>query len=179
MSRISQDLASQIAYKLTSKSRAAAEVLRKEYRDLVLQFYLEETPNAIKKTFELFPEWFSTRRTVALTGHGFRYEKVNVDIPVICNAGSGDAHLTLTDDIANKITKAKMKWEKADAECNDLKKEVETAMINLRTFQRIRENIPEAARFLPPPMSNALVVNVDSLNKKLSQQPNMAEKLNQ
>lgn len=170
MSRISQDLANQIAFKLTAKSRAAADLLKKEYQALVHQLYLDQIPAEVKKALAKHPEWFYTRQTVGFSGHGFRYEKVNVPIPVVCNSGS-DANLTLTDEISSKLTNAKRKWEKADSGCNDLKKETEQALINLRTFKNIRENIPEAAPFLPPPMSNSLVVNVDDLNRKLSQQP--------
>lgn len=96
---------------------------------------------------------------------------MTVESPVICNSGNTDATLTLTDAIATKLTKAKRKWEKAYADCQELKKETEQALINLRTFKNIRENIPEAGPFLPPPMSNSLVVNVESLNKKLAHQP--------
>lgn len=176
MSRISQDLASQIAFKLTAKSRAAADLLKKEYQSLVYELYLEETPAEIKKMFTKYPEWFYTRQVVSFFGHGFRFESVTVEKPVIVNTSNRDANLTLTDAIANKLTKFKRKYEKADADCKELKRETEQALINLRTFQRIRENIPEAAPFLPPPMSNALVVNVDALNKKLAGQPKAIEK---
>jgi hypothetical protein len=168
--RISQDLAQQIAFKLTQGSRDNADLFRKEYQELVTQFYEQQTPVEVKKTFDTHPEWFSTRQRVDFSGQGFRYEQVTTTRSVICNQGQ-IATLPLTAKIADRLTKAKNKYEKADKECKALKDETETALINLRTFTRIRENIPAAIPFLPPPMSNALVVNVDSLNKKLNHQP--------
>lgn len=168
--RISQDLAQQIAYKLTQGSRDNADSFRVEYRELATAFYEQQTPKEVIAMKDLHPDYFQTRQRVDFAGHGFRYEQVTSTRSVICNAGQ-TANLALTPKIADKLTKAKAKWEKADKECQALKAETETALLNLRTFARISENIPAAIPFLPPPMSNALVVNVDSLNKKLKHQP--------
>lgn len=170
MSRITQDLAGQIAYKLTEKSRAAAELLKKDYQQMTTDYYDQETPKEVAEVKAKHPDWFCTTRTIRLEGHGFRYETVTATHPVIKNKDH-DAYLTLTPKIASALTTAKRNWEKADAACKELKKETEHALINLRTYKNISENIPEAKAYLPPPMSNALVVNVDSLNRKLAKQP--------
>ncbi len=172
MSRISQDLAGQIAFKLTQKSRTAAELLHKEYRQLVEDAYNAQVPKMVTDTFAKHPEWFNTRTRVDFSGHGFRWEQVQTSNAVICNGGQ-NANLELTDKLATQLFKAKEKWRKADEAVKELQKETDQALINLRTFKNIRENIPEAAPFLPPPMSNSLVVNVDSLNRKLARQPDV------
>jgi hypothetical protein len=168
--RISQTTAEQISYKLTEKSRIAADELHKEFRELITVLYEEETPEAIKKAFSEYPDWFYTRSNIEFTGHGFRWESIAPTRPVICNKDN-HAHLTLTAKISEKISKAKTRYDKANQEYKALRKETETALLNLRTSNNIKENIPAAIPFLPPPMSNALVVNVDSLNKKLNRQP--------
>lgn len=47
----------------------------------------------------------------------------------------------------------------------------------LKTHKNIAENLPEAVPFLPPPMSNALVVNFSSLQKKLNKQPEVSKQV--
>lgn len=170
MSRISQDLARQIAHKLVKKSDEVVTLLRKEYEEMVLVGYQNQTPAEVKKCFKSHPEWFYTKNTVKLHGHGFNWEWVNTGEYVICNKGS-ECFLELTDALATRLSKAKSKWEKAKNERDKLIKETEHALINLRTYKNIREAMPAAAPFLPPPITNAIMVNVDSLNKKLAHQP--------
>lgn len=170
MSRISNDLAGQIAQKLTEKSRLAAEKLHVEYRELVTVFYESQTPDAVKKCFKDNYEWFSTRSSVNLDGHGFRWNQVSTTRPIICNNDSS-ANLKLTAKIADQITASKRKWEKAKEKYENLKTEAKQALLTLKTFNNIRKELPEAAPMLPPPMSNALVVNFSSLKKQLAAQP--------
>lgn len=170
MSRISKDLANQIAIKLTEKSRIAAEQLHKEYRELATEIYEEQTPKEIKDIFKKYPEWFYTRNCISFNGHGFRWENVSTTRPVICNSGSS-ANLDITAKMATALQASKRKWEKLNEDHKQLQRETETALLNLGTHARIKENFPLAAPMLPPPMSNALVCNFDSLTKRLQKQP--------
>lgn len=170
MSRISNDLASQISTKLTEKSRIASDKLHTEFRQLVTDFYENQIPEEVVKCFKKFPDWFYTRSTVKLHGHGFDWEYVTTTKPVICNSNS-EAHMTMTAKIGDKLISAKRKWEKAKKEHAELKEESKQALLTLKTFNNIRKELPEAASMLPPPMSNALVVNFDSLKKRLNKQP--------
>lgn len=170
MSRISKDLAHQIAIKLTEKSRLAAEVLNKEYREIATAMYEDQTPKDIKDCFKKHADWFYTLSYVRFDGHGFRWENVTTVRPVICNNGS-DAKLELNVKTSSTLSAAKHKWEKAVENHKQLQLETETALINLGTHARIKENFPLAAPMLPPPMSNALVCNFDSLTKRLQKQP--------
>lgn len=170
MSRISQDLADQIAAKLTKKSFDAVKELRKEYEDLVLVTYQSQVPDEVAGCFKKHHDWFTTTTSVQLDGHGFRYEYVDVHESVLCNAHRG-AIIKMTSALADIFTKSKRKWQKAKEEAENLNRETRTALINLRTYKNIREAIPEAAPFIPPPITNAIAVNVSALNKKLATQP--------
>jgi hypothetical protein len=67
--------------------------------------------------------------------------------------------------------KVKRKKEKAKEDYKNLVTETEAALYALKTAKNVRENLPEAAVYLPPPMSNALIVNFNTLQKKLNKQP--------
>jgi len=172
MSRITKELAKQVAIKLTEQSRLAVEVIKKEYQQLVTDIYISTTPKEIKEAFKKHPEWFYTRGQVILDGHGFRWERVPTTQHVIANAGT-EADLKMTSVFADKIMKSKRKYDKSKEEYEKLKTETENALITLRTYRQIIENIPAAEKFMPPPISNALVVNFDNLNKRISQQPDL------
>ena len=177
MSRISKDLAHQIAIKLTEKSRLAAELINDEYRLLVTEIYEEKTPQEVKDCFKKHSEWFYTRQYIDINGHGFRWSQVKAPRTVICNSGTS-ANLELTAKSSAAITTLKRKYEKAIEDHKQLRLETETAILNLGTHARIKENFPLAAPMLPPPMSNALVCNFDSLTKRLQKQPEVKTKVN-
>lgn len=176
MSRVSSELARQISIKLTEKSRIAMEGLYTEYKELVTIAYEEQCPDAVKECYKKCQEWFYVRSEVFLNGHGFNHERVHTTRRIICNAYS-DAHLKMTEKIADKLIAAKRKYEKAKKHYEDLKDETRVAILALRTFKNIRQELPEAAAMLPPPMSNALVCNFDSLHRKLKAQPELKEEV--
>lgn len=172
MSRISKDAARSISFKLTEKSKLAVSQLHEDYREMITALYEDQTPAKVKAAQKEHPEWFYTRSEIYLNGHGFNREWVTPTRPVIANSeDGGDANLHLTAKTAATIFKAKIKWEKADKKYKELRRETESALLALKTYNNIRKELPEAAPYLPPPMSNALVVNFDSLKKKLNQQP--------
>jgi len=175
MSRISNDLAGQIALKLTEKSRILSDNLHLEYRELITQVYESQTPTEIRELYKKYPEWFYTRTAIIIDGNGFRWEKPSSTRPVIQN-NQTDAKLLLSPKVSEKILASKRKWEKAKAEYDDLRAETKQALLTLKTFSNIRKELPEAAPLLPPPLSNSLIVNFDSLHKKLSKQPDVAKK---
>jgi hypothetical protein len=173
MSIISKTLAQQVSYKLVAKSKAKVDELKKEYEEVVTRFYEAQTPKAVKECYKKNPEWFNDRSTVNFRGHGFNWESVTTTRRIICNGGT-NANLELTPEIAKHIVAAKNKYEKAQEEYKQLRSETENALLALKTFKNIREHLPEAAPHLPPPISNALVVNFDSLKKKLERQPTVS-----
>lgn len=170
MSRISNDLAGQIATKLTEKSRVAAEKLHIEFRDLVTKTYESQIPDEVKNCFKKNPDWFYTRGTIKLNGHGFNWEHVGATNPVISNSNESSL-LKMSDKIAANLMTAMRKWQKAKEKYETLRAEAKQALLALKTFSNIRKELPEASSMLPPPLSNALVVNFTSLHNRLKSQP--------
>jgi len=176
MSVISQDLANKISVKLTEKSRQAAEKLHVEYRELATQFYEEQTPKEVKDCLKKHPDWFYTRSSMILNEHGFNWEYVTSTRPVICNSNT-ECYLKLNSKISKQLTEAKRKWEKAKGSYEKLQIEAKQALLALKTYNNIRKELPEASSMLPPPISNALVVDFSSLKRKLKNQPDEKKQL--
>jgi hypothetical protein len=176
MSRISQEMASTVAYKLTEKSKSVADKLHIEYRKSVSEFYKSTLPKAVLAFFKTeHCEYVETTNSVILDGHGFSDEYVSLIGALPSENGSTPRMPFDTNDGA-KFIAAKRKWEKANKEYKALKDETKQALLALKTFNNIRKELPEAAQYLPPPMSNALVVNFDSLHKRLKAQEKLSEK---
>jgi len=174
MSVISKDLASQIAYKLTVGSKQKVDAAHADYMEAVTELYEQQIPQDVKDCFSKNPDWFYTRGIVSFEGFGFRWENVSTKRGVIANSGTS-AHLKLTGKSAEKLTAIKRKWEKEKANYEELKEETKNALLALKTYNNIRKELPLASPLLPPPMSNALVCNFDSLKKRLTKQPEVVK----
>lgn len=166
MSVISKDLAGQIAIKLTSKSSEYKEGLYEDFRNLAVLAYRESIPDEVMAMFKKYPDYIETTEGVRLDGNGFSREYVSMigQLP-------GTGNFKLSVKWAEKITTAKRKYEDAKKKYGELRRETESALLALKTINNIRKELPAAAPFLPPPISNALVCNFDSLKKKLQKQP--------
>lgn len=174
MSRITIELAGHIATKLTEKSRLAFENMKEEYREYITQAYEEQTPKEAKMLLKSHPEWIQTKMEIKLDGHGFDWHYIKPTRPVIMNNYNSPI-LKLNAKLAAQIQAVKTKVDKAEDKYKGLKDESKQALLTLRTFNNIRKELPEAAPYLPPPMSNALVVNFDSLKKRIQNQPEVKQ----
>lgn len=170
MSIISKSLAEQISIKLTEKSRQASDTLHFEYREMATVAYEETVPEEIRKCFKKYPDFFDSNCSLKINGNGFNWEYVSATRPVISNSGQRGV-LEPNAKLAERLSRAKHKWEDAQEKYKLLRKETEVALLTLKTYNNIRKELPLAAPMLPPPLSNALVCNFDSLKKKLSTQP--------
>src|ERR1700761_2259676 len=100
--RISQDLAKQIALKLTEKSKAAYMAEQTSFRELVYETYMSRTPAEVRAVFEKHPDWLFTRQEVTIHGHGFNHMRTTASKPVICNQGQY-ACMPMNDKVGNTL----------------------------------------------------------------------------
>ena len=177
MAQLSKQVIEQIALKMTEKTKKHVEQLLKDYQQVVTDLYEITVADEVKTCFKKHPDYFDTVGTLSLRGHGFDYLSVSTTKRVISRGGAYSSHFDLTSAQADKITKPKRAYEKASEEYKKLFQETESALLTLKTHKNIKENLPEAEPFLPPPMSNALVVNFDSLHKKLKKQNELEKKV--
>jgi len=168
MSRISKEVAKNIATKMTSKSYELFQKLEKDFKDTVRSEYLKQVPEQVLTLFKTHSGYVETSTQVFLNGKGFN--NMYVSISPCAPAERSYPPLEMTVKVADKLIAMKRKYEDAKAKHNSLKNEVEGTLISLGTHARIRESLPEAAEFLPPPMSNALIVDVTGLQKRLKAQ---------
>ena len=174
--RISQDLCKSIARKLTEKSKAAIEPLEKEYSMTVTAIYESQIPAAIKKAHTAYPNWFQIDDSIKIDGHGFSRCYVDATHSVLRPGDESYAEIKLNHKIAAKIRVAKNKVDKAREAYAKLVKDTETALRNLGTTKRISDAFPDAVQYLPTLLSPglpAVIVNMDSLKKRLASQPEL------
>lgn len=170
MATLSKQVIENIAQRMTEKSKKYRDQMLKDYEALATELYSAQIPDEVKKCFKNHCEYIETTDSLYLDGNGFNRETVSIRKQLPAKS-SYNAKLILTAPVADKLIKAKRKWEKAKEDHKELLQETQSALYALKTHKNIKENLPEAIPYLPPPMSNALVVNFDSLKRKLNKQP--------
>lgn len=174
MSRISKDLAWDLARKLTSGSESAIELLRAEFEEAVTCAYEAQIPDDIKELSKRHPDWFQHVEDIRLDSSGFASTYVNLTRPVIAFHGKGQFP-GLNNSISAPLVKMNHKIMNADKKYKTLKRETQQALLALKTHANIIKHFPNAAPLLPRQMSLSLVVNFDSLKRRLNQQPEIPE----
>ena len=174
MGQLSKQVIEQIAVKMTEKSKKYAEAMEKELKEVVTEIYQDQVPAEVMKVFKTHCEYIETAQSLYLDGHGFNRENLTMTKQLPATS-SYSQKLKLTAPIADRILKAKRKYDQAKKDYKSLVEEIENALFALKTHKNVRENLPEAAVYLPPPMSNALVVSFDSLQKKIRKQPEISK----
>lgn len=164
--QISQSLACLIANKLVENKQKQVDAAQKELSTFVYDTYVSQTPDEVKELFKKHSEWFMTSKEVRVHGHGFNYDYFSVEKPVIMNCQNNTATIKLTEKISSKIQALQKQAVKLKDERNDLKSDIKTALLQLRTYKQIEKTFPEAAPWLPK-QSMALVVDVEPIRRRL------------
>lgn len=164
--RITKAMAAEAAFKLadiafTQKIGKSESALKK----LVVELYEKYIPAPVRQCGEEFSKYYYKNRYLAFVTEG-------------CNGGRNyksfnhDCNLALNPIVLNVEDWKRL--DKADKELTDLKQEkskykwdVEEALFNLRTKQRVEENFPEALPYLNFAETTALSCDITKLRSVL------------
>lgn len=167
MSRITIQIAKDITTALLSKKHNEYEGVRLEYKGLIENHILANTPVKILEIFNdsSLKRYLKTDQSISISGPGIKhaYETLTNTVPT---KGSG---IELPKELASKVEKLIQKSDKMWNEIKELRNEINASLLALGTFKRVQEQFPEAAQFLPKTsVSTSLVVNVSKLREKIN-----------
>jgi hypothetical protein len=167
MSRITKEIATQVATQLTAKKREALKELDVKFRSELKRMYVEDTPIDIIQLEVKFPQYFEKRNRIGFNGtNGFGYEVYSIEGTVI--ATTNGAYYTKISPENSKILKTlDNEIQDKKKELKDLVTELEILLYSLRTYAKVTEQFPEAVPFLPYRTTSALAINIEDIRKKL------------
>lgn len=170
---ISKSLAYDIALKLSEKRRNECEELHELLKQLVYKVYQKMIPKIINDAYLIAPDFFRERSAIYLCGHGFDEKRISCPedwLAIVNNNEDNKCYLhmkNLPEATRKEIQAAHRAYVKADDAVNALRKELASALLSLKTYKKISEEIPEAIPMLPKKFPvPAVVVNVSALRKK-------------
>jgi len=163
MSRITKEIAHATAVSLLSKKKEALNGLKVKLKTLVTDAVKKTIPKEVLQLFETHKHYFKTHYNTRLHGAGFGYEYYQFDqLPDDGN----DPSVSVAD--GNKILALSNKIEKAEEEYKQLLKEIEVALFAFRTYSNVEKEFPEAFALLPTKVSQAVMVNINSIRSQIA-----------
>lgn len=166
--RISQTLATQIAKELTANRLQEIEKLGNEISALVRAEYKKTIPQTVLRLFAKEPSYFRKTTSLRLYGNGFSGKPVSFKEALPdSDSDKWETILNVDTELGKKLAALVNKREKMVEERETLRKEIESALLTLRSFKAIQDNFPEAIPFLPKSNSAALIPNLTGIRKKL------------
>ena len=166
--RISKEKATNVAEKLLNPKREKLENLRKELSDYVTEIAKSHIPKPVNDMFKEYPEYVnSVSNSIQIEGEfidnwSLKHRHISETIP------HKNKPILVTKNQSKKIRNLFDKEERMRLEINKLRREIENAVFNLRTYSRCEKEFPEAFKFLPKKnITTALQVNVQDIRSKL------------
>ena len=156
MSRITKDIAQEVADKMVVPALAQVEVAHKKLQDAMLVIMQGRTPQIIKDAFAKNPEYFDTIEKVYVKGNGFTGQEIKTSERFISQSGKYSTTIQPTEAECKILWDLYVDWEKHNKECVELQSSIFNTLYSLKTYAQVGKNFEEAVPFLPEKTSTEL-----------------------
>lgn len=163
MSRITKDIATQVAIKLLESKKKEVEECSLKLSETLESFVLKKVPKKLLEYYKEFPQYTKTKNGFQLHGNGFNFNYISVrkDIPSISST------FDPTPEEAKILLDLKNKKENLQNNYEDLKQKIEIALYSLRTYAKVAVEFPEAVPFLPKSITDKVALNIIDIRKQI------------
>jgi hypothetical protein len=165
--RITKTIATEVAQQLIAVKNEELKHLRLQQKTFIRDIYLTQLPKDVLICFGKNPKYFRTTSAIYINGpglpQGYKTYSIGDPLPSI----NGD-RITVTELYSTDIEKNEDAINTKSKEINELFDNIEAALINLRTYNNVEKEFPEAFKLLPPASINTgLMVNIKDIRCKL------------
>ena len=165
--RITKYLANKVAQQLIEKKQKEVSTLRTEFQEYLTVVAEKRVPKDVMEFFKKQCEYVETSQSIFLNEKGFNREVISLTRQVPAKSSSS-LHIVLNDTEATKAKRLHNAWLKAKENVERLKRELENALLNLRTYNRIEKELPEAFQLLPQGGGMLIPINIEKLRKEIA-----------
>ena len=163
---ITKGIAEEIATKLLIEKQNELDEQNKTLKEFVKNIIRSRIPAEIDALWGRFPNWINSTYYFYITGEGMNHTQMNLGGEIPFGASNT---IQFTPEQAREYTAHQNKLDNLKKEYDALYQEIVTALVGLRTYNRIQESFPEAYALLPADRkSTALVVNINKLRCTLN-----------
>lgn len=161
--RITKQIATDVAKQLIAEKQKEIDDLKKELNHKAYELYVVTIPEGLLKQFKKYPDFFYSNKSFYLSGIGLNHKNVSFDVYM-----PRKSQTMLVDDVNAKWFELAFNViEQKQKELGDFKIQIEIALFNLRTYNNVEKQFPEAFKFLPPKQTSAVMINIKDIRCKL------------
>ena len=164
--RISKEKAENIAIEVCKPIEAKIKIAKEELQKAVLSIVESHVPKEIQAAFKKHHRYIETRSYIYPDGIGFSSRKqimLGKSVPLVDSTFKFNAADSKT---VNKLLDAVSDLEKLYAES---KLRFQNTILGLGTYAKVKEQLPELEKFLPPITSVALVLPIKEVRKQIKE----------
>lgn len=162
--KISKQSANNIAREIAKPLAEKIEVARKKLQTKAFQFCEKTIPKEILTLYKKYPKHLNDYSYVYLKGAGI-VRHIQVSFETRLPLSSSDVELTPSQ--ANEIVKLHDSIEDARKQHKETMQRIETTLLGLGTYNRIKEHLPEAVPFLPTQTTVAVALPIKEVRKEI------------
>lgn len=167
--RITKEKAELVAKKLTEKKVEKCKNLQNKLAEYVTEIAKSKVPKPVMDMYKEYPKYTKSKEySICIQGEGIDNYRLSSQGITEKIPYTGE-DVSVNKKQSDKIQKLHYKIEDAKKEIKQLQREIETAVYNLRTYNKCEKEFPEAFKHLPKEaITTALSVNISDIRNKLN-----------
>lgn len=164
--KVSKELAGLVANKMTDKKRKEIEVIEKQISEIGYDLAKSTVPKKVLEFYNDNHGYFYKCSQIQVSGNGMNYQVINFS-PSVPTKNEWRINKSVDEKTGKKLSSLFSEKEAKQKELKELKNEIESAILSLGTHARVEEKFNEAYKLFPVKKHTEVIVNIDSIRKKL------------
>lgn len=166
MSRITKKIAEDVARKLVAPKKEKLEQRKQEFEKNITEICWNKVPIEISTEFLRHPEFFRTTSTFKPSGNGWNFQTLHLSENLPNKYGNSFC-FEMDVKTSNALLKEYNRNKDQKEEIEELQRDLENILFNLRTYKAVTENFPEAAEHLPKIVNNSIALNLSDIRNRI------------
>ena len=164
--RITKSIAKDVAIKLVAKKEEILKSKKETISSILYEMVLKTIPKEVLDTQEKHSHFFTYAKEVSINGNGFDFKYFELKQKIV-SKNRYNIIFEPTPQQAKVLSKLINEYETEKQSIQSLRNKIEIALFNLRTYNKVSENFPEALTFLPKLQNTSIAVNFSDIRKQL------------
>lgn len=166
MSRITKQIAEEVAKKLVAPKKEKLKARNKEFSMNITELCLSRIPAEILDCYYENRSYFNTTHYFRPTGNGWQMQ--HLDLSEELPSPNGNSFSFEMDvKTSNALLKEFNRNKDQKEQIEELQRDLENILFNLRTYKAVTENFPEAAEHLPKIVNNSIALNLSDIRNRI------------
>ena len=161
---VTKQIAREVAIKLLKPKQDELKAIKDKLGIEAYKIIKSKIPHKVLLGFDYNKEYFKHSRNIQVRGYGFNFEWIEI---LYVLPYQNTAATELNQDEANILMPLWNQKNDKLEEIENLRTDLENAILTLRTYARIKEQLPEAYELLPDKTSTAISINLESIKTRL------------